>query len=242
MSHPDFATRVLKARGTPARACSRRAARALALFGLPDGPRPGMTDRDRLALAQRIAENTPPASVTFITGPSGGGKSRLARTLQAVLDAREDAPVVVPRPERASPLFRPGASVIDLLPGPVGHALAALAGAGLGEARLIAEPVEALSDGQRARLLLARAMLASRASGGWVLADEFCTHLDTPTARSVCRAMARWARRERRRLVCVSARDELLEALSPEGLIWIDLDQPPLVLLPEKDHARTHPA
>ncbi len=217
---------------TPAR--SRRTNRALALFGLEPAPSTHRSDRDRALLALHLLEAISPGQVLLITGPSGGGKSRLLLAIEAALNARSTRFVRLSPDSRSA--HPPHASVVDALPGPLGRALAALAAAGLADARLYASRLATLSDGEFARWQLARAIL-TLPPRGVLLADEFCAPLDFVTTRSVCAAMTRWTRRTGSRLICAGARDDLLEALSPDGLVHLNPDQPPLVLLPEKDLA-----
>lgn len=190
---------------------SVRVARARAIFGLPEPetpaghPAPGEHPLDHL-LRLRSGQ------VAYITGPSGSGKSTLLGALREALDRLGAPRVWVEEPARDAH------AVIDTLPGPVGKAVRTLALAGLGEAAIAIRPVRLLSEGERARLGLARAMHIAR-RGGWVLCDEFARGLDAWTGAGIARALAPWARRARVRLVLAGAREEYAGSIAPTLLI-----------------------
>ncbi|MCC6284211.1 MAG: hypothetical protein IT439_02740 [Phycisphaerales bacterium] len=189
---------------------SARASRVRAIFGLPEAapaqpPAPGAHALDQLL---RLGAG----QVAYVTGPSGSGKSTLLGALRHALRLL-GARVI----EVAEPPDGPEAA-IDLLPGPVGRALRALALAGLGEAPLAVRPAFLLSEGERARLALARALHGARPRA-WVLGDEFARGLDAWTSASIACGMARWAARARVRLVLAGSREELAGAIRPALLV-----------------------
>lgn len=132
-----------------------------------------------------------------IGGESGSGKSTLLHAIEHSLQLAGHACQRVTTP---NPRTLGRRSVIDLLPGPIEHAMATLAAAGLAEGPLLASPASRLSEGQRWRLGLAIAMhhlaASPRTRRRWLLADEFVSSLDARTARWVCHATGRWATRE----------------------------------------------
>eukprot|EP00913_Durusdinium_trenchii_P005908 g5520.t1 len=187
------------------------------------GSAPSERVRDAMALfgltIERGDESTPAADasalgalcglqaggVALISGASGHGKSTLLRAVRGELLRRGERVVGV---DPAS-LARSTRRVVDLVPGELGAAMACLSRAGLGEARLLARRACDLSEGERWRLALARAMGAP-GRGRWVLADEFCSALDRETAMGVCASARRWARRDGGvRLVCAAAHEDL---------------------------------
>ncbi len=106
--------------------------------------------------------------VAFITGPSGGGKSTLLRALQARLRLN-NTPCVVVRSHGTKHGFRSAKgggtserarAVLDTIAGPLAARLGTLARAGLADTRVWSQTVGSLSDGQRSRAELARAMAA----------------------------------------------------------------------------------
>src|SRR5262249_19515592 len=134
------------------------------LFGLPEREPPH-------TVAENVTLDVHPGDLVLFTGPSGSGKSSLMRAVGEQLRA-VDA-FAVPLPD---------CPLIDLLPGSVDDRLAALAGCGLSEARLLLRTPAELSEGQRYRFRLAYAL-----AGGspWVATDEFGATLDRTLAKVV---------------------------------------------------------
>lgn len=208
----------LDAPGSP----SARALRLAALLGVR--LRPARRGPVASATAVRSLRRLAPGTVVFITGPSGGGKSTLLRAVAGDLRARGRAVVTA----RGAP--RSGRRcALDLVPGALDEALRVLAAAGLSEAPALLRPARALSDGQRARLGLARAM-ARTPRGGTLLCDELGAGLDGVTARAVARGLARWARAEGRRLIAASAHTRLVSSLDPDVVVFQPLDAPARVI------------
>lgn len=169
-----------------------------------------------------LLAHLPHARITLLTGPSGSGKSTLLHALAHELRASGQRCIRVPRDPPASP-----APIIDLLAGPLASRLDSLARAGLAEATLIARPPSSLSDGQRARFLLARSMhRAIRCRASWLLADEFASTLDRVTARALSWTIARWARRSgcAPSLILASAHEDILRFVRPDLVIACSLD------------------
>ncbi len=199
---------------------------------------PGDRVRDALApfgLTIEHGRETPPApdpaaldallglgggGVALISGPSGCGKSTLLGALRRELQRRGDR--VTPVEPRG--LGRCERRVAEVIGGDLGAAISCLARAGLGEARLLARRASDLSEGERWRLALARAM-ARRAGPRWIIADEFCSSLDRETARGVCAAVRRWARGDAGvRLVCSGAHEDLARLLGPDLCVRLGSD------------------
>lgn len=221
---------------------SREALRTLAHFGLTladlpaDDSRSLSLRRRRIAsLAQRVHTLLTPGRVVLVIGPSGSGKSAL---LSALADlARADGRKVVevgansPRPHSAR--------IIDAVhrrlarrerargqaPAHTRHlgAMAALAAAGLADARLALTRCDHLSEGERARLALALALAEAQTTPrSLLIADELGASLDGPTAASVAAALARSIRRGRRFCAVVAThRPEVVRALSAEVVVRI---------------------
>jgi ABC-type lipoprotein export system ATPase subunit len=129
-----------------------------------------------------------PGQIVLVTGPSGAGKSSLLRHLRDT----------TPRPvvDCATIPWTDGL-VIDQFGQDVEAGLALLSRFGLGEAQTYLRPPAHLSDGQRWRLRLARAVHrvtrddSSTRCAPILLADEFCAVLDRLTAMIVARALRR---------------------------------------------------
>jgi len=177
--------------------------------------------------AREIDRRLPPGRVALITGPSGGGKSCLLRALERVIRERGGvvvrAQVGLSGAESASP-------IVDLF-GPCSQtALRWLSRVGLAEPALFPLCAGELSEGQRFRLAVARAMWrvetwhdgdhVARVGQelGTVLIDEFASSLEATSAITLGAALRRCAARTGVRLVCAGVRDDPTEALGVDLL------------------------
>lgn len=165
---------------------------------------------------ESLAQQSP--GVSLVTGPSGSGKSRLARVLVRTLLSRGERVVVVDAEPLRHEVLRPTIDAVG--PGTLDERLSRLARAGLGEASLFARPPAALSEGEGHRVALARAM--SEADNApkrcWIVADEFASVLDRATAQALAHTCARWVRALRGRvcLVAAGAHEDLPRLLGPD--------------------------
>ncbi len=201
---------------------SECALRSLGLFGLTtdDAAR---NDHDRssrtAAHAAHIHRTLRPGQLALITGPSATGKSSILRAL-----ARQPHSIA---PERIdAPQSR--TTVIDALsriPHDLPDALQALSASGLADAFLPSRPIAALSEGERARFRIARAMLHAehalgRGDSPTILLDDFADNLDDATAISVSIALRRWlAAHPRARIIIATLRPHLLAHLCPYHIL-----------------------
>jgi len=205
---------------------STRLLRACAGFGLAVRVREGgrrAAHGTNMCVVRDVLAHLGNGGVALVTGPSGCGKTSLLRALADELEAR-GSPWM-----RAGPALHGadhGASVIDLVGGTLPKALHALAGAGLADAMILGRSAGELSDGERFRLGLARAMsgLSPGTETTTLVIDEFASTLDRATARCVCLALRRWLATAARagisfRLVCATAHDDVVEWLRPDQLI-----------------------
>lgn len=174
-----------------------------------------------------------PGDVVFVTGASGAGKSTLLRGLGRALVRRRWRVIDGTMGASSGGLECGVESIVDCLARVSGRgdagALDALAGAGLAEATLLVRCEHELSEGERARFWLARAMAACERGGRvggerctCLIVDEFASTLDATTAISVGTSVARWARSRGVTCVLASAREEVVEGLMPEVLVWVE--------------------
>ncbi len=144
--------------------------------------------------------------ICYITGPSGSGKSVLLERLCGNTDEHrkirlEDIPL-----ER-------GASLIDCIEGPVHSALKVLSRAGLSDVFSVLNEPARLSEGQKYRYRLARALASGRQI---IFADEFCSNLDRIAAAVISHNIRKTADASGRIFVLASAHDDLLIDLQPD--------------------------
>lgn len=161
----------------------------------------------------------PTGGVVCITGPSGSGKSSILTALHSALPEPmifSDNRVSACASETA------GCALIDSFDGELHDDLALLARVGLSEARVLIGPVHALSDGERARLQLARLMRAADqgAEPAIIMIDEFLALLDRDTAKTIAHLAGRWIRRTQHTLIVATAHDDIIVPLSPEVLVY----------------------
>jgi uncharacterized protein len=222
------------------RPLSRRLLLARARLGLPACTPSGSATSapiDRAhTLARQLLDHAHKAAdqhaghLTFVTGPSGGGKSLTLRawsSLQTRLGFIILSPSLPPGRSRTSRTM--GCAVIDALgSGTIQERLDALSAAGLADATILDRPTHTLSEGQRFRLSLARLMreasAARLARQRFALAiDEFGSLLDRTTAAAIARTFSRWRHRQGLCALVASAHDDLLEALAPDVTAIVDL-------------------
>ena len=167
-------------------------------------------------IAREITQSLAPGEIGLLTGPSGSGKSLAMQAVRThagtnVIDARE----------QLEALLADDRAVIDAMDAPMDPALRALSLAGLAEPMLWVRSPATLSDGERARLAMAKSLhVASKTPGSWVLIDECCALLDAVTSQSVARTLRRWVSRSRTvRVLAASTREQLAGWLVPDH-IW----------------------
>jgi ABC-type ATPase with predicted acetyltransferase domain len=160
--------------------------------------------------------------VVFITGPSGSGKSTIIRL---IADQCRRRGVIVLMLDQLSapqdPTQHRELPLIDSIGESLDEAVALLSLAGLGDAFVMLRTPSQLSDGQRARFRMAKAMEWAGASAARVIiADEFAATLDRLTARTLARSIRRWISRTHHVFIAATTHDDLLEPLQPDVLVY----------------------
>ena len=210
---------------------SVRAYTACAMFGLRIEHAPKRTInslRPQVIAAREIDRALEPSQIALVTGPSGSGKSTILRALDHRL-RRHAQHVVCADPGQLPDSRRP---IVDLFATPLPRTLGQLARVGLADATLFPLAAVELSDGQRLRLSIALAMAAADKTDAptTILADEFASVLDSATANALALGISRWIRSSRYiRFVAATARDEVLEPLNPDLLVYQPLLGPPRI-------------
>jgi ABC-type ATPase with predicted acetyltransferase domain len=196
---------------------SERAVRICRMFGLTV---------DRLtagAPCHRCRVRVRPGDIVYITGPSGAGKSVLLRELQSCVpaqDAIDLADIELPDDR----------TVIDCFGDDLLASLQTLSAVGLSDVFCVLNRPSHLSEGQKHRFRLAKALASGRP---FVFADEFCSELDRITAATVAFNVHRFAKRAQLTLILASGRDDILIDLAPDVLIRKDFTGPAEVIYKE---------
>ncbi len=177
------------------RSRSLLAGRVMDLFGLAAEEPPHV-------VAEDFALEIPKGAVVLLTGPSGSGKSSLLRALGERESALDLAAVALP-----------DCPLIDTLPGTLEERLAALAAAGLGEARLILRTPAELSDGQRYRFRIAFGLAQGAA---FLMLDEFGAILDRTLAQVLAFNLRKAATRTGIGALCATTHEDLADDLNPD--------------------------
>lgn len=183
-------------------------------FGVP------LTSPGR-AVASELTLSLRPGTVTLIAGPSGSGKTLLLREIArrcptGHLVGQADFPDDVAVLDAVAPTR------------PVSEAIRLLTACGLGEASLWVRSFRELSEGERFRARLARALSLSRRDGrrGVILCDEFGSCLHARLARGVAFNLRKLVSRERLAFVLATSRDDIEEDLRPDRVIRLGGAEP----------------
>ncbi|MBN2561733.1 MAG: hypothetical protein JXQ75_12465 [Phycisphaerae bacterium] len=176
-----------------------------------------------------IAEDLPimlrAGSIVVLTGPSGSGKSSL---LWAVAEKVQNALWV------GRGRFPSDRSIVDIIAPrkPLATALEILTACGLGEPRLWVRQFGDLSEGERFRAWLARAVgqsVTSKVRGRQaspILCDEFTAILHRRAAKAIAYNLRKLVSREGLMLVVATTHDDIIEDLQPDQIIRLEGTEP----------------
>ena len=151
--------------------------------------------------------------VVYITGPSGAGKSVLLRELEKRVPSSEK----VSLNEIELPDDR---SLIDCIDDDFLGSLRVLSVAGLNDVFCVLNQPANLSDGQKYRFRLAKAIAAGKR---FIFADEFCSNLDRITAAVISYNLRKFAKRNGVTFVLAGSCDDILADLRPDVLVVKEL-------------------
>lgn len=147
--------------------------------------------------------------VVYITGQSGGGKSVLLRELRRQMEER----LTVVNLDEIVFADKP---LIEQIGTDTNDAIRLLAIAGINDAYLYVRKPQELSDGQRYRFRLAKAI--ETGAKVWV-ADEFLAVLDRTSAKVIAFSMQKAARRAGATLMVATTHTDMVADLFPDLVI-----------------------
>jgi ABC-type glutathione transport system ATPase component len=170
-----------------------------------------------------------PGDIVCFTGASGSGKSSLMRAVAEELEkvsgtlgsVPDTARVDIGRVVWLDRLDLGEALLVDGLGLPANEALALLAACGLGEAQLLLRTPAELSDGQRYRYRLAKA-LAQQPQ--WIVADEFTAALDRTLAQVIAFNLRKLATRTGVGCLIATTHEDIVADLAPDVHVVCRLD------------------
>lgn len=166
----------------------------------------GLEDKE-FVVFDKLELQVTDGDVVYITGQSGGGKSVLLRELSAQMAARGRTVVNLDHVElQDKPLINQiGTSTDD--------AIRLLAVAGINDAYLYVRKPSELSDGQRYRFRLAKAI--ETGAQVWV-ADEFLAVLDRTSAKVIAYSLQKTARRAGATVIVATTHTDMVDDLAPD--------------------------
>lgn len=186
---------------------SQRTAAIAFQFGIPlFASRSTIVEKTQIRLA--------PGRITLLLGPSGSGKtSALSRIERQFAGGCAVQRISFPAHSAIVDRIAPWATL--------GEALSLLTGCGLGEAHLWVRPFSALSDGERSRARLARAVALHSRGGAAapILCDEFCSLLHRRVAKAIAYGLRKMVTRRQLSVVLACSQEDILVDLQPDALV-----------------------
>jgi ABC-type ATPase with predicted acetyltransferase domain len=147
--------------------------------------------------------------VCYITGPSGAGKTVLLESLYKAAPVED-------RLYLKEIQLESDKSLIDCIEGDFFSALKILSKAGLSDVFCVLNQPDRLSDGQKYRYRLARALVSDKKV---IFADEFCSSLDRITAAVIAHNIRKMTGETGKTFILASSHDDLLCDLLPDIVI-----------------------
>lgn len=173
----------------------------------------GVDDEKVFPIFKDFTVDINPGDIVYITGESGSGKSVLLIELSKELKKYEEFnPIVTDRDLEIDP----NEILIHGVGKDTSEAIEILSFVGLGEAFLFLRRYKELSDGQKYRYRLAKAIWKGART---LVFDEFCATLDRTTARVVAYLIQKICRKRGVTLIVATTHTDLLEDLNPNVYI-----------------------
>jgi ABC-type ATPase with predicted acetyltransferase domain len=151
-----------------------------------------------------------PGMIVFITGPSGCGKSLLLREMRQAIEPGQRVDI------NDVKLSSTSATIDGFKSAPA--ALRSLSRMGLSDVFSLLLPPALLSEGQKYRYRLARAVSSGKPV---IIADEFCSTLDDVTASLMCMKLRRIAESTGKSFLLAGHSRGLLGDLMPDVVLQV---------------------
>ncbi len=167
----------------------------------------------RTTIIQPTPVRLGPGRIVLLIGPSWSGKS----TALAQVERQFAGGCMVQRVG-----FPAETAIIDRVApwAPLSEVLATLGSCGLGEAHLWVRPFGTLSDGEKFRARLARAIaLHGRSAAAPLLCDEFCSILHRRVAKAISYGLHKIVARRKLSVVLACSQEDLLADLQPHAIV-----------------------
>ncbi len=149
------------------------------------------------------------SGIWFITGASGSGKTDLLNRLYNGTDVDE-------RISTDDIEIDTNRSLIDDMDGELFGNLKVLSQAGLSDVYCMLSGVNTLSDGQKLRYRIAKALISDKHV---IFIDNFCDGLDRVTASVIAHNIHRVAKKNKKMFVLASCHEDFLPELQPDMVI-----------------------
>lgn len=147
--------------------------------------------------------------VVFITGDSGGGKSLLLKHIEHNLKELQiyNLNHIKPDPEEV---------IVENIGDTLEESIKYLSMMGLNDAFIFLRKYKELSDGQKYRYRLAKAIYLN---ANFLFIDEFCANLDRITAKVIAYNLQKIVRKKNMVLIAATTHTDLIEDLNPSVLV-----------------------
>lgn len=181
--------------------------------------------KESIVLATGQSLNVNPGEIVLFCGPSGSGKTSLL--LDAAGQLKAEHIVTSGRSVDHSFYIDEHAVIDNLTEGSIKERFALLSKCGLSDVPLTLSSPAVLSDGQKYRFGLAKAINA----GHTVLcADEWCANLDRACAKALCFNVRKLVNKKKLILLVATTHEDIIHDLQPDYIVSPFVGSPPRLI------------